>query len=74
MQHAWNGYKQYAWGQDDLKPVSKSGGNWLNLGATIIDALDTLWVHIHITPHLTPHLSRMSSHLTPGDGDGRRIQ
>jgi hypothetical protein len=22
--HAWNGYKQYAWGHDDLKPLSKT--------------------------------------------------
>jgi hypothetical protein len=22
--HAWNGYKKYAWGHDDLKPLSKS--------------------------------------------------
>jgi hypothetical protein len=22
--HAWNAYKQYAWGHDELKPLSKS--------------------------------------------------
>jgi glycosyl hydrolase family 47 len=22
--HAWNGYKKYAWGHDDLKPLSRS--------------------------------------------------
>ena len=22
--HAWNGYKQYAWGHDELKPLSKT--------------------------------------------------
>ena len=22
--HAWNGYKKYAWGHDDLKPLSKT--------------------------------------------------
>ena len=22
--HAWNGYKQYCWGHDDLKPISKT--------------------------------------------------
>ena len=22
--HAWNGYKKYAWGHDDLKPLSQN--------------------------------------------------
>jgi hypothetical protein len=26
--HAWNDYKQYAWGHDDLKPLSKSYHDW----------------------------------------------
>jgi hypothetical protein len=26
--HAWNGYKKYAWGHDDLKPLSKSFHDW----------------------------------------------
>lgn len=25
--HSWNGYKTYAWGADELKPVTKKGGN-----------------------------------------------
>jgi mannosidase alpha-like ER degradation enhancer 2 len=28
LRHAWNGDKQYAWGQDDRLPVSKKGRNW----------------------------------------------
>ena len=29
MRHAWNGYKMYAWGSDELKPLSKRGQeNW----------------------------------------------
>ena len=42
--HAWNGYKKYAWGMDELRPVSKSGGHWFGLGITIVDSLDTMWV------------------------------
>jgi len=42
--HAWNGYKNYAWGKDDLKPISKSYANWLDLSVTMVDALDTLWI------------------------------
>ena len=42
--HAWNGYKQYAWGQDALKPLSRSGHNWYakSLLMTPVDAYDTL--------------------------------
>ena len=44
MRHAWKGYKTYSWGHDHLKPISKSRNDWLNLGLTLIDALDTLWI------------------------------
>ncbi|CAM9287540.1 unnamed protein product, partial [Heterosigma akashiwo] len=41
---AWKGYKTYAWGQDELKPISKSSQNWLGLGLTLVDSLDTMWL------------------------------
>jgi mannosidase alpha-like ER degradation enhancer 2 len=42
--HAWNGYKQYAWGHDELKPLSKSYRDWYgaSLYVTPVDALDTM--------------------------------
>ena len=42
--HAWNGYKQYAWGHDDLKPLSRSYRDWYgqSLLLTPVDALDTM--------------------------------
>src|SRR6266481_4705536 len=42
--HAWNGYKQYAWGHDELKPLSKSYRDWysVSLYITPVDALDTM--------------------------------
>ena len=42
-QHAWNGYKKYATGFDDLKPLTKKGKNWYNssLLMTPVDAYDT---------------------------------
>ena len=49
MKHAWDSYVQFSWGANELKPVSKRShsanifGN-TGLGATIIDALDTLHV------------------------------
>lgn len=46
FQHAWNGYKKYAWGNDDLKPLSKSYHNWYAepLLMTPVDALDTMYL------------------------------
>jgi len=26
--HAWQGYRQFAWGLDDLQPLTKNGKNW----------------------------------------------
>lgn len=49
MRHAWNNYKLYAWGKNELKPISKRAhlssvfGNG-ELGATIVDGLDTLYL------------------------------
>jgi len=44
MRHAWKGYKQYAWGHDELRPIRKSYAEWFMLGLTIVDSLDTLWL------------------------------
>jgi hypothetical protein len=40
--HAWNGYKQYAWGHDALKPLSRKSHDWYgtSLLMTPIDAYD----------------------------------
>lgn len=42
--HAWRGYKKYAWGHDDLKPLSKTYHDWYEqpLLMTPVDALDTM--------------------------------
>jgi len=42
--HAWNGYKKYCWGHDDLKPLSKTCHDWYAepLLMTPVDALDTM--------------------------------
>ncbi|KAG7499394.1 endoplasmic reticulum mannosyl-oligosaccharide 1,2-alpha-mannosidase-like [Solea senegalensis] len=44
FRHAWKGYKEFAWGHDELKPISKSFGEWFGLGLTLIDSLDTMWI------------------------------
>jgi endoplasmic reticulum Man9GlcNAc2 1,2-alpha-mannosidase len=42
--HSWKGYKQFAFGHDNLKPISQSYSDWFGLGLTIIDSLDTLYI------------------------------
>ncbi|KAL3825020.1 hypothetical protein ACJIZ3_021049 [Penstemon smallii] len=45
MIHAWSSYEKYAWGHDELQPQSKNGvDSFGGLGATLIDALDTLYI------------------------------
>ncbi|XP_038653458.1 mannosyl-oligosaccharide 1,2-alpha-mannosidase IA-like isoform X1 [Scyliorhinus canicula] len=48
MKFAWDNYRQYAWGTNELKPLSKSGHSsglfGGLLGATIVDSLDTLYI------------------------------
>ncbi|CAK0772077.1 hypothetical protein CVIRNUC_003926 [Coccomyxa viridis] len=43
--HSWKGYSDYAWGMDELTPLTKAGKNSFGgLGATMVDSLDTLWL------------------------------
>ncbi|GBC04737.1 hypothetical protein RclHR1_05830015 [Rhizophagus clarus] len=43
--HAWRGYTKYAWGSDELRPVSNGSRYKFNgWGATIVDSLDTMWI------------------------------
>ncbi|XP_024906913.1 endoplasmic reticulum mannosyl-oligosaccharide 1,2-alpha-mannosidase isoform X3 [Pteropus alecto] len=44
FRHAWLGYRKFAWGHDELKPVSRSFSEWFGLGLTLIDSLDTMWI------------------------------
>ncbi|KAJ1672465.1 Mannosyl-oligosaccharide 1,2-alpha-mannosidase IB, partial [Spiromyces aspiralis] len=45
MQHAWEGYRRYAFDSDELQPLSKtSTNNWGGWEMTILDSLDTLYV------------------------------
>lgn len=44
MRFSWHAYEQYAWGHDELKPVSKSPRDWYgeSLLMTPVDSLDSL--------------------------------
>lgn len=49
MKHAWENYVTYAWGKNELRPVSKRGHSASifgssSMGATIVDAMDTLYI------------------------------
>jgi len=49
MKHAWDNYVRYAWGKNELRPISKRGHSAsifgsMSLGATIVDGLDTLYI------------------------------
>ena len=46
--HAWQGYKTFAWGYDEVHPVSGTHSNFFvdshSFGLSIIEAMDTLYV------------------------------
>ncbi|OZJ06157.1 hypothetical protein BZG36_01063, partial [Bifiguratus adelaidae] len=74
--HAWNAYKTYAFGADELQPISKEPGYSRNgWGATIVDGLDTA-----IIMGLTDELPLFRSHianiswLQPGPGGSQECQ
>ncbi|KAJ2894078.1 hypothetical protein IWW38_002687, partial [Coemansia aciculifera] len=43
--YAWDGYKQYAYGADEIDVINRAPKTTRNgWGATLVDALDTLWI------------------------------
>lgn len=44
FKHSWKAYKEHAWGKDQLKPISKTSHTWFDLGLTLIDSLDTMYI------------------------------
>ena len=45
FKHAWSSYKKYAWGHDDLLPLSKSYTSVdYGMAMTMVDSLDTMWL------------------------------
>jgi hypothetical protein len=64
--HAWNGYKQFAWGFDEVLPVSATGSDFFvkghSFGLSIIEALDTLYV-MELDDDLSACVSWLRAHL-----------
>lgn len=49
MKDSWDNYAAHAWGHNELKPLSQKGHSAsifgsAKIGATIVDALDTLYI------------------------------
>ncbi|KAL6109720.1 man1c1 [Pungitius sinensis] len=48
MKFSWDNYKRYAWGKNELRPLTRNGhiGNMFGglRGASIVDSLDTLYI------------------------------
>ena len=43
--HAWNGYERFAFGSDELRPLSHtSSDRWGGLSISMVDAMDTMWL------------------------------
>jgi len=42
--HAWSGYHDAAWGHDQVHPKRGEPDSWFNLGLSIVEWLDTLWL------------------------------
>jgi hypothetical protein len=64
--HAWNGYKQFAWGSDEVLPVSGTASDFFikghSFGLSIIEALDTLYV-MELDDELSACVTWLRAHL-----------
>jgi len=65
--HSWNGYKQRAWGRDEIKPVSGGGKDWCRMAITMLDSLSTLWVQ-NLTDEFEEARHWLESNPQPGPG------
>lgn len=63
--HAWDGYKKYAWGHDELKPLTKSYRDWYSrpLLMTPVDALDTM-ILMNLAPQADEARELIASRLS----------
>ena len=71
--HAWNGYRTFAWGHDEVRPVSGTASNFFiddhSFGLSIIEAMDTLYV-MGLDAQLEDCVSWIHKHLNfDVDGD-----
>lgn len=48
---AYTAYDSTCHGQDELVPVGSKCHNWVGMGLTIIDAVDTMYIMVYISLH-----------------------
>jgi mannosidase alpha-like ER degradation enhancer 2 len=63
--HAWNSYHQYAWGHDELRPLSNQPFDWYgtSLYMTPVDALDTM-ILMGLTKQADEDRALIDTHLS----------
>lgn len=76
--HAWNGYKRFAWGYDEVRPVSGKPHDFFvpghSFGLSIIEALDTLYV-MELDDELSACVAWLKTHLDfDVDGDAQMFE
>lgn len=69
FERSWKAYKDHAWKQDELLPISGGSkttfGGW---GATLVDSLDTLWI-IGLRDEFEEAVQAVTEiNFAPGDG------
>ncbi|RSH93732.1 hypothetical protein EHS25_006380 [Saitozyma podzolica] len=67
--HAWQAYKDHAWGHDEVKPVSRQPSDpFNNWGASIIDTLDTILLMGFNDEYnlCRPHINQLNFHWVNG--------
>ena len=71
--HAWEGYKRFAWGFDEVAPIAGKPKDffidWHSFGLSIIEALDTLYI-MQLDDELDACVKWLRSHLD-FDVDGK---
>jgi len=71
MRHSWSNYVKFAWSENELKPISKKGHSSSifgdsKLGATIVDAMDTLFI-MNMTEEFKMGRDWIEKHLSISD-------
>mmetsp|Transcript_13146 Transcript_13146/g.24231 ORF Transcript_13146/g.24231 Transcript_13146/m.24231 type:complete len:914 (-) Transcript_13146:51-2792(-) len=64
MRHVWYNYEMYAFGKDELMPVTGVGKDtWGGMGMTLVDSLDTLWL-LGFAPEFKRAVAWVEEHLS----------
>jgi mannosidase alpha-like ER degradation enhancer 2 len=64
--HAWNGYKQHAWGHDEVQPLTKTAKDWYGKESLLMTPVDTLstFIVMGMEPQVRETTDYIAQHLT----------